>query len=125
MLQSDGHGVSVRIVIAAWHLKNPTVGLGRYCRELVEAIARTERGAPDATGVEFAVFCQLYLSALDLLDDVQDQDLAGKPHAEAGPAIALNSGLFLLFLGLAALERGIAATGQLEALQLPLRIAGE
>ncbi len=42
MLQSDGHGASVRIVIAAWHLKNPTVGLGRYCRELVEAIARTD-----------------------------------------------------------------------------------
>ncbi|HET6674663.1 MAG TPA: glycosyltransferase family 1 protein [Nitrospiraceae bacterium] len=32
----------MRIVIVAWHLKNPTVGLGRYCRELVEAIGRTD-----------------------------------------------------------------------------------
>ena len=32
----------MKIVIAAWHLKNPTVGLGRYCRELVEAIARVD-----------------------------------------------------------------------------------
>lgn len=32
----------MKIVIAAWHLKNPTVGLGRYCRELVEGIARVD-----------------------------------------------------------------------------------
>jgi glycosyltransferase involved in cell wall biosynthesis len=32
----------VKIVIAAWHLKNPTVGLGRYCRELIEGIARVD-----------------------------------------------------------------------------------
>jgi glycosyltransferase involved in cell wall biosynthesis len=32
----------VNIVIAAWHLKNPTVGLGRYCRELVEAVSRCD-----------------------------------------------------------------------------------
>jgi glycosyltransferase involved in cell wall biosynthesis len=32
----------VTIVIAAWHLKNPNVGLGRYCHELIEAIARVD-----------------------------------------------------------------------------------
>ena len=32
----------MKIVIAAWHLRNPTVGLGRYCRELVEGIARVD-----------------------------------------------------------------------------------
>ncbi|WP_447602323.1 glycosyltransferase family 4 protein [Nitrospira sp. Nam80] len=32
----------MKIIIAAWHLKNPTVGLGRYCRELVEGIARVD-----------------------------------------------------------------------------------
>jgi alpha-1,3-rhamnosyl/mannosyltransferase len=32
----------VRIAIAAWHLINPTVGLGRYCRELVDALARAD-----------------------------------------------------------------------------------
>lgn len=39
----DGrYGLSVKIVIAAWHLKNPTVGLGRYARELIEAIGRVD-----------------------------------------------------------------------------------
>ena len=70
-------------------------------------ISRSERGAIDEAGRELAIFCHFYLSALDLLDDVQDADLAGKPHAEAGPAVALNSGLYLLFLGLAALERAM------------------
>ncbi|HEX2673368.1 MAG TPA: polyprenyl synthetase family protein [Polyangiaceae bacterium] len=78
-------------------------------------ICRSERGSVDDAGRELAIFCHFYLSALDLLDDVQDADLAGKPHAQAGPAIALNSGLYLLFLGLAALERGMrrmqASTG--------------
>jgi geranylgeranyl pyrophosphate synthase len=35
-----------------------------------------------------------------LLDDVQDEDLEGKPHAAAGPAIASNNALALLFLAL-------------------------
>jgi glycosyltransferase involved in cell wall biosynthesis len=33
----------MKIVIAAWHLKDFNVGLGRYCRELVEAIGRVDR----------------------------------------------------------------------------------
>jgi len=33
----------VKIVIAAWHLKDFNVGLGRYCRGLVEAIGRVDR----------------------------------------------------------------------------------
>jgi alpha-1,3-rhamnosyl/mannosyltransferase len=32
----------VKIVIAAWHLKNPRVGLGRYARELIEALGRVD-----------------------------------------------------------------------------------
>jgi len=32
----------VRIVIAAWHLKDFNVGLGRYCRGLIEAIGRVD-----------------------------------------------------------------------------------
>jgi glycosyltransferase involved in cell wall biosynthesis len=42
ILQFRSRGLFVKIVIAAWHLKNPTVGLGRYCRELVEGIARVD-----------------------------------------------------------------------------------
>jgi len=33
----------VKIVIAAWHLRDFNVGLGRYCRGLIEAIGRVDR----------------------------------------------------------------------------------
>ena len=33
----------VKIVIAAWHLKNINVGIGRYARELIEALGRVDR----------------------------------------------------------------------------------
>ena len=68
-------------------------------------IARAHRSALDARAHELGSFCQFYLLALDLLDDVQDDDLAGKPHAEVGSAMAINDALTLLFLGLSALER--------------------
>ncbi len=32
----------MKIVIAAWHLKDFNVGLGRYCRGLIEAIGRVD-----------------------------------------------------------------------------------
>ncbi len=33
----------MKIVLAAWHLKDFNVGLGRYCRGLIEAIGRVDR----------------------------------------------------------------------------------
>lgn len=33
----------LKIVIAAWHLKNFNVGLGRYCRGLIEGLGRVDR----------------------------------------------------------------------------------
>ena len=33
----------MKIVIAAWHLKNPHVGIGRYARELIDALGRVDR----------------------------------------------------------------------------------
>jgi geranylgeranyl pyrophosphate synthase len=68
-------------------------------------VARAHRDELDAQGLELAGFCQFYLLALDLLDDVQDEDLAGKPHQRVGAAMAINDGLTLLFLGLSSLER--------------------
>jgi geranylgeranyl pyrophosphate synthase len=68
-------------------------------------IARAHRDELDEQGVELASFCQFYLLALDLLDDVQDLDLSGKPHADVGAGMAINDALTLLFLGLSALER--------------------
>ncbi len=32
----------MRILIAAWHLKDPNVGIGRYCRALIEGIGRVD-----------------------------------------------------------------------------------
>jgi glycosyltransferase involved in cell wall biosynthesis len=32
----------VKIVIAAWHLRNPHVGIGRYARELIDALGRVD-----------------------------------------------------------------------------------
>jgi geranylgeranyl pyrophosphate synthase len=68
-------------------------------------IARAHRDELDEQAVELASFCQFYLLALDLLDDVQDSDLGGKPHANVGAAMAVNDAMTLLFLGLSALER--------------------
>lgn len=33
----------MKIVIAAWHLKNPHVGIGRYARELIDALGRVDQ----------------------------------------------------------------------------------
>src|SRR3954464_14083500 len=51
-------------------------------------IARTHRDELDEQAEELASFCQFYLLALDLLDDVQDLDLSGKPHASVGAGMA-------------------------------------
>jgi heptaprenyl diphosphate synthase len=67
-------------------------------------IARAHRDELDEQAVALGSFCQFYLLALDLLDDVQDSDLAGKPHANVGAGMAVNDALTLLFLGLSALE---------------------
>lgn len=68
-------------------------------------IARAHRDALDEQALELAAFCQFYLLSLDLLDDVQDEDLSGKPHGAVGVAMAVNDALTLLFLGLTSLER--------------------
>lgn len=39
---ADRPAALVKIVIAAWHLRDFNVGLGRYCRELIDAIGRVD-----------------------------------------------------------------------------------
>lgn len=68
-------------------------------------IARAHKAELDEQAIELGTFCRFYLLALDLLDDVQDNDLSGKPYAETGAGMAINDALTLLFLGLSALER--------------------
>jgi len=57
------------------------------------------------------VFCSLYLLSADLLDDVQDGELATKSHAATSSAIAINNAVTLLFLGLEALEQCVELEG--------------
>src|SRR5690349_18535945 len=59
-------------------------------------IARAHKPALDEQALDLGSFCRLYLLALDLLDDVQDNDLSGKPHARVGAGMAINDALTLL-----------------------------
>ncbi|MFN8674079.1 MAG: polyprenyl synthetase family protein [Candidatus Sericytochromatia bacterium] len=52
-------------------------------------------------------FCTLYIMSLDLFDDVQDNDLKGKPYEEIGEPIAINNAITLLFLALDFLTKAI------------------
>lgn len=57
----------------------------------------------DELALLLARFCAFYVMSADLFDDVQDEDLRGKPHELAGSSIATNSALTLLTLALDAL----------------------
>ena len=58
----------------------------------------------DEQVIKVGTFCTLYLLAADLVDDVQDDDLIGKPHESVGPAIAVNNGITLLMLAFSELR---------------------
>lgn len=59
----------------------------------------------DERSEHLGVFCLLYLLALDLLDDIQDKDLDGKPHADVTPSIAIHNAMVLFGLAIHALHR--------------------
>ncbi len=61
----------------------------------------------DEQAERVAAFCALYILAADLLDDVQDDDLSGKPHQDVGIPIAANSAVTLLFLALRELHESL------------------
>lgn len=61
----------------------------------------------DAQTIALGAFCTLYLASADLFDDLQDDDMAGRPLEGAGPAVAMNSALALLVLGLSALQNAM------------------
>lgn len=82
---------------------------------LIYLIAEAWRRPVDEQVLDLACFANLYLLAADLIDDVQDEELARTPHAEVGPAIAVNSGLALLFLSLDFLRRSALDGAGLEA----------
>jgi len=67
---------------------------------LFYAIYRICGDHEDDVALALGRFAAFYIASADLFDDVQDEDLAGKPHEQAGPAIATNSALTLLTLAL-------------------------
>ncbi|MCL6562481.1 MAG: polyprenyl synthetase family protein [Firmicutes bacterium] len=72
-------------------------------------VVRAQSGLLGERSEWLGAVCVLYIIALDLLDDVQDADLSGKPHEAAGAAVAINSGLTLFVLALEALQQALAA----------------
>jgi geranylgeranyl pyrophosphate synthase len=74
-------------------------------------VARAHGRPVDAQMVHVGAFCALYVLSLDLFDDVQDDDLAGKPHAVIGAPIAINDAITLLFLALEELRAAISLEG--------------
>ena len=74
---------------------------------LLYLVARAWGRELDEQAERVAAFCQLYMLAADLMDDVQDDDLDGKPHAAMGPALAINTAVTLLFLSLRELHESI------------------
>ncbi len=75
---------------------------------LLYFVFRAAGRVPDEQAKHVTTFCLLYMAALDLFDDMQDDDLAGTPHEAAGPAIAVNSAIALFFLALDELRRAMA-----------------
>jgi geranylgeranyl pyrophosphate synthase len=74
---------------------------------LTYLIARAHGREMDAQAEHVGAFCTLYVLSLDLFDDVQDEDLAGKPHEGAGPALAINGAITLGFLATDQLRRAL------------------
>ncbi len=70
---------------------------------LFYAVYRMCGAGDDELALVLGRFSAFYIASADLFDDVQDDDLRGKPHAQAGVPIATNSALTLLTLGLDAL----------------------
>lgn len=70
-------------------------------------IARAYGRRMDRQAAHVGAFALLYVLSLDLFDDVQDEDLEGKPHASVPAAIAINDAIALMFLALDELRRAI------------------
>lgn len=77
-------------------------------RSMLYFVVKANGRQIDARVKYMGSFCTLYLLAADLMDDMQDDDLAGKPHELAGPGVAANDAVALLFLALRFLESAAA-----------------
>lgn len=70
-------------------------------------------------------FFTLYILSLDLFDDVQDDDLKGKPYESVGVPIAVNNAITLLFLSLDFLTKAIELENNINKKHLYLKIFNE
>ncbi len=71
-------------------------------------IAKAHGRPLDRHAEHVGAFELLYILSLDLFDDVQDEDLAGKPYENVAPAIALNCAIALGFLALDELRHALS-----------------
>lgn len=78
------------------------------------AVVRSQGVPLDERTIELGAFACFYLASADLFDDVQDDDLAGKPCEAAGAPIATNVALTLLILAEQSLYRAVALEPDVE-----------
>jgi geranylgeranyl pyrophosphate synthase len=76
---------------------------------LVYWVARSRGRSIDHAAVLVGAAFAFYVLSLDLFDDVQDEDLDGKPYAAAGVPLAVNGAITLMFLSFDALRRAVVA----------------
>ncbi len=81
---------------------------------LLYSVARSRGRTPDATTVRVGAAFSFYVLSLDLFDDVQDDDLVGKPYATTGVPLAVNGAITLMFLSFDSLQRAVAGARCLE-----------
>jgi geranylgeranyl pyrophosphate synthase len=67
-------------------------------------VVRAWRRPVNDAALAVAAFCEFYVLSLSLFDDIQDEELAGTAFAATGPAIAINSALLFLCIGLGELR---------------------
>ncbi|MFN8577382.1 MAG: polyprenyl synthetase family protein [Candidatus Sericytochromatia bacterium] len=76
----------------------------------------------DEKSILLGAFCTLYIVSLDLFDDIQDNDLVGKPHEKVGVPIAVNNAITLLFLSLDFLRQVITIEENIDKKILYLKV---
>jgi geranylgeranyl pyrophosphate synthase len=80
---------------------------------LMVLVARAHGRSLDEQAEHVGAFLVLYMCSADLVDDIEDGDLSGKAHEQAGTAIAVNDAFTLLVLAL----RSLRTAAELEPVQ--------
>lgn len=85
---------------------------------LLYLLARAAGAEIGPKEIHAGAFSVLHVLSLDLFDDVQDDDLAGKPYSTVGAPLAINGALALTFLALDELRRASELAPPAQALRM-------